>query len=251
MLTQIKFERILFLDIETIPQYASLNEAPDNYKKLWEKKASYIKKEHEQAGEIYHRAGIYAEFGRIICISTGMIIFREHNSVFKIFSFAGDDEKKILLDFRAFINKISEGREIYLCAHNGKEFDFPYIARRMLINGVPLPNLLDVAGKKPWEISHLDTMELWKFGDHKHYTSLELLAEIFGIASPKTDIDGTMIAEVYWQDKALKRIVEYCQRDVVAIAQIMRRYKGEPLIPENAIEVIEDIEKIGLMTNLG
>lgn len=238
MLAQIKFERILFLDIETVPQYASLDEAPANYRKLWKKKANYIKKENEQATEIYHRAGIYAEFGRIICISTGMTIFREQHPVFRIISFAGDDEKKILLDFRSFINKLSQGRELYLCAHNGKEFDFPYIARRMLINGVQLPEMLDIAGKKPWEISHLDTMELWKFGDHKHYTSLELLAEIFNIPSPKTDIDGTMIAEVYWKDKDLKRIVEYCQRDVITIAQIMRRYKGEPPVAENIIEFI-------------
>lgn len=237
MLAHIKFDRILFLDIETVPQYVSLSEAPESYRKLWEKKAGYIKKENEQPGDIYNRAGIYSEFGKIICIVTGMTVYREGKSVFSIHTFSGDDEKNILTEFRSFINKISGNREFYLCAHNGKEFDFPYIARRMLVQGIQLPELFDIAGKKPWEISHLDTMELWKFGDYKHYTSLELLTEIFGIPSPKTDIDGTMIAEVYWKDKNLKRIIEYCQRDVVAIAQIMKRYKGEPLIGNDEIEV--------------
>ncbi len=237
MLSHIKFDRILFLDIETVPQYLSLSEAPDSYRRLWEKKAGYIKKENEQPDDIYHRAGIYAEFGKIICISTGMTVSREQKSFFRIHTFRGDDEKSILIDFRSFISKISGNRELYLCAHNGKEFDFPYIARRMIVHGIQLPDILDIAGRKPWEVSHLDTMELWKFGDHKHYTSLELLAEIFGIPSPKTDIDGTMIAEVYWKNRDLKRIVEYCQRDVVTIAQIMRRYKGESPIKQEEIEI--------------
>ncbi len=125
-----------------------------------------------------------------------------------------------------------------LCAHNGKEFDFPYMARRMLINGIKLPAILDTAGKKPWEVNHLDTMELWKFGDYKNYTSLELLAAVFNIPTPKDDIDGSQVWEVYWKEKDLSRIVTYCCKDVLTVAQIFRRYRGEELIPEEKVVVV-------------
>jgi uncharacterized protein YprB with RNaseH-like and TPR domain len=128
------------------------------------------------------------------------------------------------------VNTFVAKKNIFLCAHNGKEFDFPYIARRLLVNGIPLPKILEVAGKKPWEVNFIDTLELWKFGDHKHYTSLELLTKIFGIQSPKDDIDGSMVADVYWKERNLERIVKYCEKDVLAIVQLFRRYRGEELI---------------------
>jgi len=135
-------------------------------------------------------------------------------------------------EFAEMLNKHYANPQNLLCAHNGKEFDFPYIARRMLILGIELPGIINMAGKKPWEIRHLDTMELWKFGDYKHYTSLELLAAIFNISTPKDDIDGSMVGKVYWMDKELKRIVEYCQKDVVTIVQLLRKYLGLPLIKD-------------------
>jgi hypothetical protein len=238
MLAHLKFENILFLDIETVPRYKSQDEMPEVFSKLWEKKVAFIRKETETDADVYKRAGIYAEFGKIICISTGILGYRERKACFRVLSFAGDDEKLILSGFLALIEKITQTRDLLLCAHNGKEFDFPYIARRSLIHGLKLPDILDTAGKKPWDVRHLDTMELWKFGDYKHYTSLELLAALFNIPSPKTDIDGSMVAEVYWNQGDLPRIVEYCQRDVVTIAQLMRRYKGESLIDPESVEIV-------------
>ena len=238
MLSTVKFDNILFLDIETVPQYASPDEVPEPYKRLWEKKSSYFRKENETAADAYRRAGIYAEFGKVICLSTGMLGYRNQIPCFRIVSFSGDREEDILTGFKSLLEKIAHSRDMLLCAHNGKEFDFPFLARRFLVHGFDLPEILDLWGKKPWEIKHLDTMELWKFGDHKHYTSLELMAALFNIPSPKTDIDGSLVAEVYYQHKDLPRIVEYCQRDVITIAQIIRRFKGEPLLLDENIEIV-------------
>ncbi len=238
MLTSVKFDNILFLDIETVPLYALPDEVPEPFKRLWDKKSSYFRKENETPAEVYHKAGIYAEFGKIICISTGMLGYRNQNPCFRIVSFSGDREGDLLTGFKALLDKVSLRREVLLCAHNGKEFDFPFLARRFLVNGLELPEILDTSGKRPWETRHLDTMELWKFGDHKHFTSLELLTALFNIPSPKTDIDGNMVAEVYYQQKDLPRIVAYCQRDVIAIAQLIRRFKGEPLLAPEQIEIV-------------
>lgn len=236
MVEQIKIGNILFLDIETVPAYPSLEKVPEHIRFLWEKKASYLKKESESPEALYQRSGIYAEFGRIICISTGMIVSQENKRVFRLKSFLGEDEKELLEKFADLVTRLCQKREIELCAHNGKEFDFPYIARRMLINGIRLPSLLDTAGKRPWDIKHLDTLELWKFGDHKHYTSLDLLASVFNLDSPKSDIDGSQVAHVYWNEGDLQRIAGYCCRDVITIAQLMLRFKGEEgLKPEDIV----------------
>lgn len=226
-------EKILFLDIETVPQRKNYRELPPAFRSLWDKKASNIKKEEDDNAEsLYDRAGIYAEFGKIICISLGFINGEE----LRIKSFFGHEEKKILEDFSDLLssNYFNKSDQL-LCAHNGKEFDFPYIARRMLINRIPLPNILDIGGKKPWEVYHIDTMELWKFGDYKHYTSLDLLAYIMGIPSPKDDIDGSEINRVYWQENNLERIVKYCQKDVITVTQIFLCYQGKPLIEDDKI----------------
>ena len=241
MLEHIKIGNILFLDIETVPQYPSFEEAPETYRTFWEKKSEYLGREGETPKELFQRAGIYAEFGKIICISSGMIGIQDDKRVFRVKSYFGDDEKVILLAFSDMIVRLCQKREIELCAHNGKEFDFPYVARRMLINGIKLPVLFDIAGKRPWEVKHLDTLDLWKFGDHKHYTSLDLLASVFNLESPKSDIDGSKVAHVYWVDKDLKRIVRYCGRDVITMAQIMLHYKEEePLNPQEII-ILDDL----------
>ena len=238
MLQDIDIRNILFLDIETVPRYAAYSDMPEKMQQLWEKKSTYFRSEEETAEDVFNRGGIYAEFGKIICISVGIAQEKEKDRHgIRLKSYAGDDEKKILVDFGEMLEKYSRGRDILLCAHNGKEFDFPYIARRMLIHGIPLPNVLDNAGKKPWEVKHLDTMELWKFGDYKHYTSLDLLTAIFNIPSPKNDMDGSMVADVYYKEKDLKRITEYCQNDVLAMAQLMLRYKLMPLIDPEDVEM--------------
>ncbi len=232
MLENINKQNILFLDIETVPQYASYQEVPEVMKVLWDHKSERIKQsENDNPENLYQRAGIYAEFGRIICISVGYF----NNLEFRIKSFAGHDEKLLLEDFANLLNKNFFKSNRILCAHNGKEFDFPYIARRMLINRIRLPGLLNLAGKKPWEIPHLDTMELWRFGDYKSYTSLELLAHAFGIQTPKDDIKGSDVAQVYWQDNNLERIVRYCEKDVITIARLFQCYIGEEIIQDKDV----------------
>jgi 3'-5' exonuclease len=232
MLYNLNLSNVLFLDIETVPASPDYEQLSDNMKKLWDRKASFLKSDElKEPAELYERAGIYAEFGRIICISVGLF----NGNEFRIKSFYGEDEKILLDDFALMLNRHYNQPQHLLCAHNGKEFDFPYIARRMLINGIELPDILQMAGKKPWEIRHLDTMELWKFGDYKNYTSLELLTNVFNIPTPKDDIDGSMVRTIYYQENDLERIVKYCQKDVLAIAQLMRRYMNQPLIPEENV----------------
>lgn len=226
MIKNIPIEKVLFLDIETVPQYSDWSEAPEIEQYLWEKKTRFQRKEDTPADEFYNeRAGIMAEFGKIICISVGLV----HNGKLIIKSYAGDDEKKLLEDFGNLFNK-PQMRDIILCAHNGKEFDFPWIARRFLINGMQPPVQFQLFGKKPWEIPHLDTMELWKFGDYKSFVSLELLAHAFGIPTPKDDIDGSMVSSIYHIEKDLFRIILYCEKDVLTLCNIFRRMRQEDLL---------------------
>lgn len=232
-------QNILFLDIETVPQYPGYDRLPAEWKQLWDTKSNSLIRYHEgESNEsLYPRAGIYAEFGKIICISCGIILGTGEQKRLTLKSFAGDDEKKLLQEFSDMLNKWSTGEPKFLCAHNGKEFDFPYLCRRMIINGMDIPSLLNISGKKPWEVTHLDTLELWKFGDFKSFTSLALLAHTLGIPTPKDDIDGSMVWRVYWEDGNLQRIVTYCQKDVVTVAQIYLRMNNEPQISEENIEI--------------
>jgi 3'-5' exonuclease len=230
------FNNILFLDIETVSQFETYNHLPEDWKELWELKAGIINRnrEEETTESAYPRAAIYAEFGKIVCISCGCIQGNGGDKKIVIKSYCGHDEKKLLTEFSDMLQKWSGDSEKFLCAHNGKEFDYPYICRRMIINGLEIPEALKIAGRKPWEIRHLDTMELWKFGDYKSFTSLKLLAKVLGIPSPKDDIDGSMVNSVYWVEKDLDRIVEYCQKDVLTLAQVLLRFHCQPLIkPEN------------------
>ncbi len=240
MLEKIKEENILFIDIETVGQTPSYTQLDDKTKDLWAKKMQWqVEKEGKSAEELYEKAGIWAEFGKIVCISAGFIVTEEGERHFRVKSFCGSNEKMLLESFSELLNTHFNKDKHMLCAHNGKEFDFPYICRRLLINGLPIPKILDCAGKKPWEINNLDTLELWRFGDYKHYTSLELLACIFGLPSPKEDINGGMVNNVYWQENNIDRISEYCINDVVTICQLFLKYKGMPIIPETNVDIIE------------
>lgn len=236
MLQALNLKQVLVLDVETVPQYATAAEIPANILELWAHKTRFLRKDGESPEEYYHRAGIFAEFGKIVCISFGMYIKRQGNYQFRIKSIAGHDEKELLTQFIEIIQK--QPANVVLCAHNGKEFDFPYLCRRMLINGLAIPSCLQIAGKKPWEINHIDTMELWKFGDYKNYTSLHLLATIFDIPSPKDDMKGEDVHRVYWQDQNLDRIKIYCQKDVLTTAQLLLKFKGLALIPEKSITIV-------------
>lgn len=233
MLDGLKLTDILFLDIETVPAYPKIYEMPETFRTHWEKKSEYFRKEGETAEDVYCRAGIYSEFGKIVCISVGFIF----NNKFRVKSFAGDNEKDLLFDFISLMNKWDNGTKL-LCGHNLKEFDVPYIARRILINRLQLPVAFDIAGKKPWEIKHLDTLELWKFGDYKNYTSLALLADLFEIPTPKDDIDGSQVYEVYYLGKDIDRIAKYCEKDVLCVANLLLRFMGKPIISS------EDMERV-------
>lgn len=236
MLDNLNIENVLFLDIETAPAFPSYDELPDDFRKHWDRKTEFIRKEEGDTPDLlYRRAGIYAEFGKIICISVGFVKGNE----IRIKSFYGDDEKQLLHEFNSLLDTYYDLKRNFLCAHNGKEFDFPYIARRTLINGLKIPGMLDLAGKKPWDIPHLDTMELWKFGDFKSFTSLDLLTSVFGIPTPKDDIDGSEVGKTYWEDKDLERIVNYCQKDVVAIIRLFLKYQGKEDIPDEYVKVVD------------
>ena len=208
MIEKIRLDSILFLDIETVPQEEHFNSLDDEMKSLWEHKTLYQRKDDFTAEDFYDRAGIWAEFGKIVCISVGYFIIKGDIRNFRVTSFFGE-EKKILLDFNNLLNNHFNAPQYILCGHNAKEFDFPFIARRMIINQVSIPNKLNLFGKKPWEITHLDTLELWKFGDYKHFTSLKLLTKILGIPSPKGDIDGSQVGHVFYVEKDIDRIVTY------------------------------------------
>jgi len=226
---------VLFLDIETVPQKENWSEVPEITKELFSKKTAYQRKEEITPEDFYERAGIWAEFGKIICISVAYFTNVTQERNLRVTSFSGDNEKQILIDFKQLLETHFNKPYHVLCAHNGKEFDFPYIARRMIVHQIELPAKLNLFGKKPWEVPHLDTMELWKFGDFKHYSSLQLLTSILGIPSPKDDIDGSEVARTYYKDKNLERIVSYCEKDTIAVAQLLIRFNNENLIEEKEI----------------
>ncbi|TNF24329.1 MAG: 3'-5' exonuclease [Bacteroidetes bacterium] len=236
MLLDLDLSKILFLDIETVPQGASYSQLDEEMATLWNEKAAKLSKDEQSGEEMYERAGIYAEFGKIICISVGVFSLREGGKrQFRMRSFYGHDERLLLREFADMLNGHFNRADNLLCAHNGKEFDFPYIARRMVINRIPIPKILNTVGRKPWEVQHLDTMELWKFGDWKSYTSLKLLTHVLGIPTPKTDIEGKDVARVYYEENDLDRIERYCKRDTLAVAQLLLRFRGEEILNEDQI----------------
>ena len=234
MLKRINLEHILFLDIETVPQLPNFKDLAETSKELWELKTQYQRKDEFTPEEFYDRAGIWAEFGKIICISVGYFKMKGDLRNFRVTSFHGE-ELKILKEFKTLLETHFNKPQHVLCAHNGKEFDFPYITRRMIINSIDIPFKLNLFGKKPWEVPHLDTLELWKFGDYKTYTSLKLMAHVLGIASPKDDIDGSQVRNVFYEENDIDRIVTYCEKDTITIAQILLRLRNEEILNEDEI----------------
>jgi predicted PolB exonuclease-like 3'-5' exonuclease len=234
MIQKTPLNNILFLDIETVPEQEHYDQLDSDMQQLWEQKTQYQRKEDVSGEDFYERAGIWAEFGKIITISVGYFVNKADIRNFRVTSFWGD-EKKILNDFSNLLNTHFNGAQHLLCGHNAKEFDIPFIARRIIINGMVLPNKLNLFGKKPWEVPHLDTLELWKFGDYKHFTSLKLLTKVLGVPSPKDDIDGSEVARVFYEEKDIDRIITYCEKDVIAVAQIFLRLRSEELLIEDEI----------------
>ena len=234
MIDKIKLDNILFLDIETVPEMEHFSELDTDFQELFAHKTQYQRKDEVSPEEFYERAGIWAEFGKVICISVGYFTQKSGERQFRVTTFQGDEER-LLLDFSNLINNHFNLPQHVMCGHNVKEFDFPYIARRMLIHGIKIPAKLNLMGKKPWEVPHLDTLELWKFGDYKHFTSLKLLTKVLGVPSPKDDIDGSEVAKVFYIENDIDRIITYCEKDVVAVAQVFLRLRREELLVEDEI----------------
>ena len=235
-------KNLIFIDIETVPEKPSFSELSEKMQELWVKKSMYLKNDDAlSAEELYaDRAGIYSEFGKVVAISIGFFYEDSYQKLnFRVKSLFDSDEKNLLEEFLSTMENKLDEKKIRLCAHNGKEFDFPYLARRMVVNRVKIPYYLQLSGKKPWEINHLDTLEMWKYGDRKSFTSLELLTEILGIPSPKQDIDGSMVAKVYYEDRDVEKIATYCGRDVEATAQLFLRLRGMDLLSEDKIHHIQ------------
>jgi hypothetical protein len=232
------FRNILFLDIETVACSPVYDELSERLKAQWARKANYFRQRDNELTdeELFHeRAGIYAEFGKVVVIAMGKFSVNEAGErTLRIRSMAHDDEGTLLREFCSVLGKMDQS-QVRFCAHNGKEFDYPYLSRRLLVQGIPLPESLNLSGKKPWEIAHLDTLEMWKFGDYKHYTSLDLLATLFDIPTSKGDMDGSKVNEVYYREKDLKKIAEYCTSDVVVVSQLFLRLKGQPLVEKRNI----------------
>jgi uncharacterized protein YprB with RNaseH-like and TPR domain len=237
MLENINLSHLLILDIETVSQQPDYQKLDEEWQELWSKKVGALNNPEIDASANYDRAAIYAEFGKIVCIGLGIFHYSDGQLQLRVKSIHNDNEKVILEEFSELLNKHYASDQHQLVAHNGKEFDFPYINRRLLINGLKIPKILDLAGKKPWEVKHLDTMELWKFGDYKNYTSLAVLAKCFGIPSPKDDIDGSMVGHTYWQQNDLERIAVYCKKDIVTTAQILLKFKNSPLLSQENIQI--------------
>ena len=237
----------LFIDIETVSVTAHFEELPEEMQTLWIKKARKFKVDKERemtpnlaAGFYVDKAGIFAEFAKIACITVGYLSNDKGDEPsLRLKSFFGE-EKELLEEFNDLLNThYDKPDEHFLCGHNIKEFDVPFLCRRCIINGVELPRLLNISGKKPWQVAHLlDTMELWRFGDYKNYTSLALLAGTLGIPSPKDDIDGSMVGHVYWEEDDIERIITYCEKDVITVAQVAMKFAGMDLIREDRIEVV-------------
>ena len=229
---------LLFIDIETVSQTNNYDELPERVKIQWARKSAFLKNDGERSAEdlYYDRAAIYAEFGKIVAIGLGYFNNdQKGQSSLRVTSVSSNNEKHLLENFLGLLLKFNDNK-LQLCGHNSKEFDFPYLCRRLLINDFKLPYILDTSGKKPWEVNHIDTMEMWKFGDWKHYTSLDLLASIFGIESSKTGIDGSQIGKTYYEEKNLDKIAKYCMRDVAVTAQLYLRLNSQKSIePENIV----------------
>ena len=238
MLQNINYNKILFFDIETVPLTYEFKDLEERAQGLWDRKTRFLQqRDNLSPDELYEKAGIYAEFGKVVCISMGFVLQKGGETQIRVKSIANENEKILLQEYIDLLNSYYNSPDFLFCAHNGKEFDIPFLCRRILINGLKLPFILNVSGKKPWEIKHLDTMELWKFGDFKNYTSLDLLTYIFNIPTPKDDMDGSQVAKVFYEEKNLDRIIHYCEKDVIATIQLFRKYQGDSIIDEEFIQI--------------
>ncbi|MDQ2719787.1 MAG: ribonuclease H-like domain-containing protein [Bacteroidota bacterium] len=238
---QIAIENLFLIDIETVSEKEHFHFLDDEWKDLWKEKNIKNLPLNTSAEEYYPmRAAILAEFAKIVCISFGYFKKENNEWQLRIKSVCSENESDILSQFIATLKQLhSNNQQWIFTGHNIKEFDVPFLCRRMLVNGISIPPYIDFQNMKPWETPVLDTLHLWRFGDYKHYTSLKLLAAALGVPSPKDDIDGSMVGDVFWKEKNLKRISDYCQKDVVTVANVMLRFKGLPLLKDEQIIFVD------------
>ncbi len=242
MIEKMHIENFLFIDIETVSQQKDFSGLNNDWQKLWEEKIKYSLPQNVMADEYYpQRAGIMAEFAKVICISMAYFKRQGADHCLRVKSVYGHDEKKLLEDFITTVNQLEAVNNKWnFTGHNIKEFDIPFLCRRFVINGLSIPAYLDFQNMKPWETNMVDTFQYWRFGDYKHFTSLKLLAAAMNVPSPKDDIDGSMVGDVYWNENNLERIVTYCQKDVVTVANIILRFKHLPLLKEEQVVFVNE-----------
>lgn len=237
MIARMPLENFLIIDIETVSEQQHFENLNDEWKHLWEEKVIRSIPENTTVGEYYpNRAGVMAEFAKVVCISIGYFKKDKGSFQFRVKSIFGDDENILLRSFVETVDMLEAVHNRWcFTGHNIKEFDIPFLCRRLLINGIAIPNYLDFQNMKPWETNMVDTFQYWRFGDYKNYTSLKLLAAALSVPSPKDDIDGSMVGHVYWEEKNLQRIATYCQKDIVTVANIILRFKGQALLKEEQV----------------
>ncbi len=238
---QLPIENLFLMDIETVSQAADFDILNDEWKELWtEKSLKSLPPEMSVEEHYAKRAAIFAEFAKVICISTGYFRKEGDEWQLRIKSFYSENEKEVLENFSKMLTQIQTKNSKWIfTGHNIKEFDIPFLCRRMIVNNVEIPSIMDFQNMRPWETPSLDTLHLWRFGDYKHYISLKLLAATLGVPSPKDDIDGSKVGEVFWRENDLPRIVTYCQKDVVTVGNIILRFKNLPLLKEEQVVVVE------------
>lgn len=235
MFNSIPLSDMLFFDVETVSVERNFEALDEEGRQLWAHKTSYLQAQQGlEPAALYERAAIYAEFGKVVCISAGFLHGAGEQLQLRLKSFYGTDEAGLLREFASVVEQWGK-RHAYLCGHNIREFDLPFLCRRMLVNQIPLPPLMDVSGAKPWEVRHLDTLQYWKFGDYKHYSSLRLLAWLFGIPGPKTDMDGSKVGQVYYEQGDVQRIARYCELDVITVVRLMQAMRGVPVLSDAQI----------------
>lgn len=232
MIAKMPLENFLIIDIETVSEQKDFESLATGWQHLWEEKVMRSLPENTTAGEYYpQRAGVMAEFAKVVCISIGYFKKEKDLHQFRVKSLFANDEHELLQQFIHTINQLEAVHKRWsFTGHNIKEFDVPFLCRRLLINGLAIPPYLDFQNMKPWETNMVDTFQYWRFGDYKNYTSLKLLAAALNVPSPKDDIDGSMVGHVYWNENDLQRIAVYCQKDVVTVANIILRFKNLPLL---------------------
>jgi 3'-5' exonuclease len=236
----IRLENLLLIDIETVPREPEFEKLPEAWQQLWHEKVHWQLPENTSAEQFYvQRAGIIAEFAKIICISMGYFRREGGQTQLRIKSFYGDDEENLLTRMLEALKELEAVNNRWsFTGHNIKEFDIPFLCRRLLANGIAIPPYLDFQNMKPWDVNMLDTFQYWRFGDYKNFTSLNLLAATLDVPSPKDDMDGSMVAKVYYEEKDLQRIVQYCQKDVITVANVVRKFKNLPVLAEAEVVVV-------------